>query len=87
AEIGISVLSHPHAIECAGEAELLAALNPDQVGLILSEQGRRALFLPKVWSDLPDPRDFLRELKRKGGWPADYWSADMRAERFSAEYF
>lgn len=45
--------------------------------LILSESAqsedqptRRALYLPKVWSRfpyLPDPADFVRSLKQKGG--------------------
>lgn len=87
AEIGISILSNPGQMKISSEVDLLEQLSPDEDGLILEEGKRRALFLPKVWDDLPDARDFLTQLKRKGGWPAEYWSEDMRAYRFSAEYF
>ena len=87
AETGISILSTPALMKARSEVDLLEQLSPDDDGLILEEGKRRALFLPKVWDDLPDARDFLTQLKRKGGWPAEYWSDDMRAYRFSAEYF
>ena len=41
---------------------------------ILEFDGRRATFLPQVWEALPDPREFLVALKRKAGWPGDFWS-------------
>jgi hypothetical protein len=59
------------------ENALLAALTPDKGGLILSEPAqsedqlaRCAIYLPKVWSRFPappDPADFVRSLKQKGG--------------------
>lgn len=87
AEIGISILSHPRLMDCRSTADLCRQLSPDRDGLILAEHDRRALFLPKVWDDLPDVHDFVAELKQKGGWAAQHWSGEMRAERFSAEYF
>ena len=87
AEIGISILSHQCAIPCDSEASLCTQLSPDRDGLILAEGQRRAVFLPKVWNDLPDAKDFIAQLMRKGGWQAGYWSDEMKAYRFSAEYF
>ena len=46
-----------------------------------------ALFLPSVWSSLPDPRAFVRQLKRKAGLAAEHWSPTMTARRFRAEKF
>jgi AMMECR1 domain-containing protein len=36
-----------------------------------------------VWEQLPEPREFLRYLKRKAGLPADYWSAQLRVSRYT----
>lgn len=83
----ISVLSHARAIPAGSEEELLAALRPDRDGLIIEEEGRRALFLPVVWASLPEPRAFLAHLKEKAGLPASHWSASFRALRFSTETF
>ena len=33
----------------------------------------------------PEPRAFLRELKRKAGLPADHWSDTLRAHRYTVE--
>ena len=72
-------------LEVESETHLLAVLRPGVDGLILAERQRRATFLPTVWRELPDPRDFLGHLKRKAGLPADYWSGDLRFERYSTE--
>jgi AMMECR1 domain-containing protein len=36
---------------------------------------------------LPDPLAFLRALKRKAGLPEDYWSPELRVERYGTQYF
>lgn len=84
-ELHIAVLTPPEPLACASEAELLARLQPGTDGLILYEQHRRATFLPAVWDDLPDPRAFLVHLKRKAGLAPDYWSSELRFERYRAE--
>ncbi len=87
AEIEISVLSHPRNISCSSIDTLIEQLNPDKDGVILDGEGKRSLFLPKVWSNLSDPREFVKQLLLKGGWPENHWSENMRAFRFSAELF
>jgi AMMECR1 domain-containing protein len=67
------------------EAELVDALRPGRDGLILAGAGKRAIFLPKVWSSLPDPRLFVRQLKLKAGLAADAWPEDMKAYHYVAE--
>ncbi len=64
------------------EAELLAQLRPGVDGLILAAGPRRATFLPQVWEQLPDGRDFLLQLRRKAGLPGDYWGPDLRCWRY-----
>jgi len=85
--VSISVLTPAVPIPCASEDELLAALQPGIDGLILAEDARRGTFLPAVWTQLPEPRDFLRQLKRKAGLSAEHWSPRMRAWRYRADGF
>jgi AmmeMemoRadiSam system protein A len=82
--IEVSVLSSPEAIEFESEADLLRRLVPHADGVILTGPNCRATFLPKVWEHLPQPRDFIGELKRKAGLPADYWDASLRFARYRA---
>ncbi len=84
-DIHISVLSVPEPVTVGSEAELLALMRPGIDGLILEEGFRRGTFLPSVWEQLPDPRDFLRQLKRKTGLPDQYWSASLQISRYTAE--
>lgn len=81
----LSLLTDPQPMSFASETDLLNQLRPGVDGLILSAAGRRGTFLPAVWDTLPEPRDFLRQLKRKAGLPADYWGDDVRLERYGAE--
>lgn len=83
----VSILSHARPLAFADEAGLIDALRPDVDGVILQDRGRQGLFLPKVWETIPDPRDFVARLKLKAGLPADHWSADLKAWRFSTETF
>ncbi len=86
-EIHISVLSPPEPLQFASEDELLAQLRPGVDGLILHFHHCRATFLPAVWEQLPDPYVFLAQLKQKAGLPLDFWSPELQAERYTAEYF
>ncbi len=85
--LSISVLGEPEPIYFYDEADLLRQLRPNVDGLILEEGGRRATFLPSVWEQLPNPREFVRHLKRKAGLPDDYWSDQIRFYRYGSESF
>ncbi|MGE4220116.1 MAG: AmmeMemoRadiSam system protein B [Alphaproteobacteria bacterium] len=82
--LSISVLSRPSPMRFKDEADLLAQLRPGVDGLIIRDAGRRSVFLPQVWEDLPDKREFLTRLKLKAGLAADHWSPSFHAERFTA---
>jgi AmmeMemoRadiSam system protein A len=86
-EFHVSILSTPRRIPCASEEELVLALRPDVDGLILRDNGRQSTLLPSVWSQLPDPVTFVRQLKLKAGLPADHWSPTLEAYRYGAESF
>jgi uncharacterized protein len=85
--VHVSVLTPPELLPVATEAQLLTALRPGVDGLILESQGGRATFLPSVWEQIANPADFVQQLKKKAGWPASYWSSQMRAYRYTAEGF
>lgn len=84
-EIHLSILTPSVPLPCADEADLLAKLRPGRDGLILQEGRRRATFLPSVWEELPDPREFVAHLKMKAGLNADYWSKALQFSRYEAE--
>jgi uncharacterized protein len=85
--ISISVLSPLEPIAASSEDELIEALEPGVDGLVLSHGAARATFLPSVWQQLPQPRDFVSQLKHKAGWPASFWSPDLKAYRYRTESF
>jgi AmmeMemoRadiSam system protein A len=80
--VEVSLLSAPEPIAAQSARSLLEALRPGIDGLVLDYAGRRATFLPQVWESLPDPGDFLAELKRKAGLPADFWHSAIKASRY-----
>jgi uncharacterized protein len=85
--ISISVLSPLEAIAARSEADLIDALEPGVDGLVLSHGAARATFLPAVWQQVPDPHDFVMQLKHKAGWSDTFWSADLKAFRYRTETF
>jgi AmmeMemoRadiSam system protein A len=84
-DIHISVLSIPEPMQFDSEEDLLRQLRPHVDGLIIEEGFQRGTFLPSVWEQLPEPREFLRNLKCKAGLPADYWSHQIRIRRYTAD--
>lgn len=84
-ELEIAVLSGFEPLGVCSEAELLLQLVPGVDGLVLAWRGRRATFLPKVWEQVADAREFLVRLKEKAGWAPDFWPPDMDALRYRTE--
>lgn len=84
-EVHISILSETSAIEFSSEQDLLQQIKPDIDGLVLEAEGMRGTFLPSVWEQLPDRKQFLAHLKQKAGLPANYWSDTLRVSRYTVE--
>jgi len=40
-----------------------------------------------VWENIPDPLDFLCELRRKAGLPARFWHPDVKLSRYTVEKY
>lgn len=85
--LAVSVLGKPVPLPVATETELLASLRPGVDGLILEGLGRRATFLPDVWEELDNPRDFVSSLKRKAGLDGTFWSGALRFSRYHTYSF
>jgi AmmeMemoRadiSam system protein A len=86
-DLEISVLSPMRQVAAEREEDLTNLLRPGQDGLVLAFGEQRATFLPKVWEQIPDARQFVRRLKQKAGLPADFWRATARAWLYDTESF
>ncbi len=80
--ISISVLSEPESMHFESEQDLLEQIVPETDGLILEYQGKRGTFLPSVWEQLPDKREFLNHLKQKAGLTDDFWDREIKVKRY-----
>lgn len=85
--IEVSVLSAPEALPFDDEADAHARLRPGIDGILLEYGSRRSTFLPQVWEQLADPRDFLSQLKRKAGLPGDFWHPSISLQRYTVAKF
>lgn len=83
--VHVSILSPLEPLSFAGEEDLLARLRPGVDGLLLDAGGRRGTFLPAVWEELPEPREFLRHLKQKAGLAPGSWPDGIAVCRYTVE--
>lgn len=81
--LSVSLLTAPETVAATSEADLLAKLRPGRDGITISDGSHRALFLPEMWHELPDPAEFMVWLKRKAGLPETYWSPSLSVSRFA----
>ncbi len=72
-EVEVSVLTVPELLEFQSPEELLAKLRPHRDGVVFRLGYRESTFLPQVWDDLPDKRQFLSRLAQKARLAADAW--------------
>ncbi|MDR3273808.1 MAG: AmmeMemoRadiSam system protein B [Puniceicoccales bacterium] len=85
--INVSLLSHPQKIKFENEGGLLDAIVPNVDGVIIRDGIFQAVYLPCVWEQLPDKKEFLMSLKLKAGLPRNHFSKTFEAFKFSSEYF
>ena len=85
--IDISVLSKPEKINFENEEDLLKQIRPNIDGLILEYSYNRGTFLPSVWEQLPNKKDFLNHLKIKAGLTSNWWHNDVKISRYETTQF
>ena len=83
--VEVSLLAPAEPIRFATEEDAVRQLRPGIDGVILESERHRGTFLPQVWESLPDPRQFMSELKRKAGLAEDFWSKDLRLHRYEVQ--
>ena len=85
-KIAVSLLSEPKPIDFQDEEDLLNQIKPYQDGIIIQEGNYQAVYLPSVWEQIPDKKEFLNSLKIKAGLQPDYFSKTFAAYKFTTEY-
>ncbi len=71
-KIEVSVLSEPKKLEYKTEKDLLKKIN-NKMGIILKKNPCSSTFLPQVWKQIPDKKEFLEHLSLKAGLDKDAW--------------
>jgi AmmeMemoRadiSam system protein A len=85
--IEISVLSEPKPLVYNSPDDLLQKLNPN-LGLVIQSGFHKATFLPQVWEELPDKKDFLGNLCLKAGLNSDFWQyGNLEVLTYTADKF
>lgn len=82
-QVCISILSHCESVDFTSETHLVQLLRPGVDGLIIEAGAGRATFLPAVWEQIRDPREFLAQLKQKAGLTPS--TVPQRAWRYTTE--
>lgn len=81
--VEVSLLTQAQPMSFRDEDELLGQLRPVVDGIIFQYGRHRSTFLPQVWESLPEPRQFMRQLKCKAGLPADFWADEVNVLRYT----
>jgi AmmeMemoRadiSam system protein A len=85
--VEVSLLSAREPLAAASEADAATMLRPGVDGIVVEYGLHCATFLPQVWENLPEPLEFLRELRRKALLPARFWHPELRLSRYTVEKF
>jgi len=82
-EIEISLLSAMQPVDFSSEQDALQQLRPGIDGVVFEYGHYRSTFLPQVWEQLPDTKEFISHLKHKAGLQADFWADQVRLMRYT----
>jgi len=75
-KIEISLLTEPRPLIYSGPDDLLNKLSPGVDGVIIKKGHSQATFLPQVWEQLPDKKEFLTHLCLKSGMDGNAWEKE-----------
>jgi AmmeMemoRadiSam system protein A len=75
-KVEVSILTEPKPLAYTDANDLLSKLRPGTDGLIIRKGYHQATFLPQVWEQLPNKKDFLTHLCFKAGLAGDAWTYD-----------
>ena len=80
--VEVSLLTPAMAISFRDEADFLAQLRPGVDGIVFQYGRHRSTYLPQVWESLPEPQQFMQQLKRKAGLPPNFWHEAVSIARY-----
>jgi len=83
--VEVSRLTPAQAMSFVSEDDAIQQLRPLVDGVILEYGKHRGTFLPQVWESLPQPREFMAQLKRKAGLPPNFWNDELKLSRYQVE--
>ncbi|MCK5296998.1 MAG: AmmeMemoRadiSam system protein B [Alphaproteobacteria bacterium] len=82
-DISVSLLSKPVYMSFTDEEDFLSQLRPMRDGIIFRDGKHSSVYLPIVWEQLPEPRQFMSHLKIKAGLSPNHWSENVKIQRFT----
>ncbi|MGZ0018500.1 AmmeMemoRadiSam system protein A [Nitrosomonas sp. wSCUT-2] len=82
-EIEVSLLSELQPLLFSTEDDALQQLRPEIDGVVFEYGSYRSTFLPQVWESLPQPKQFLAQLKLKARLPEDFWMEGIQLSRYT----
>ena len=82
-QVEVSLLSPLEPLSFAHEQDALTQLRPRVDGIVFEYGHHQSTFLPQVWDDLPEPDDFLAQLKYNAGLPPDFWDLEVKLTRYT----
>jgi AmmeMemoRadiSam system protein B/AmmeMemoRadiSam system protein A len=80
--VEVSLLGALEPVAAATESDACRVLRPHEDGVVLDWRGRRATFLPQVWAQMADAREFLSALRHKAGLPTGFWHEELTLSRY-----
>lgn len=80
--VEVSLLTTPEPLAFRDEADFMAQLRPGVDGIVFQYGRHRSTFLPQVWESLPEPQQFMQQLKRKAGLPPNFWHETVSIARY-----
>ena len=87
-DIEISVLTIPEKLVYTDYNDLFNKIRPNIDGVIITKDGSSATFLPQVWEQLPDKKDFFSNLCLKANLNINEWENNtLQVETYQAIVF
>lgn len=86
-KVEVSILTAPKDLDYADGDDLLNKLRPDVDGVVLKKGWNSATYLPTVWAQIPDKKQFLSNLCRKAGLSTDCWKKGVGIKTYQAIVF
>jgi len=87
-KIEVSILTEPKSLSYSDADDLLNKLRPGIDGVIIKKEFHQATFLPQVWEQLPDKKEFLIHLCVKAGMDGYAWKKEkLEVYTYQAQAF